>query len=374
MNDIAQLHRSAMDMADQAAVHRRNGNRDLALEFTRKAFVSEREAAKKVEGQLQLEPTRSVLHRSAASLALECDEIREAERLIASALSGNPPEEIAEELRDLLEDVYFHRHLSLRGIVLQPDEFQLSIEGEGVGFGIAPMAYVLSRARDIGTLIFRTAERMKGLAFRESGRRSKDLAEELELYVSVPRASSFAVSIRVGSSQLELDLPDPSFPREVISDVFDCFDLLNSDNVPALQEQIQDESYFNNFLGLAKKIAPDGRRVRRVGFTSITDQGERRLALLPKLERAPEAIITPNLTAPDSIETVEGILLEADAKDNQRGRIQVVDDHGHTHRFRIPRGMMSDVVRPMFEERVVVVSRRKGSGRFFESIDLVDAE
>ena len=31
----------------------------------------------------------------------------EAERLIAAALSGDPPDEIAEELRDLLEQVYF---------------------------------------------------------------------------------------------------------------------------------------------------------------------------------------------------------------------------------------------------------------------------
>jgi hypothetical protein len=47
------------------------------------------------------------LHRSAAALALECGVLREAERLIAAALSGDPPNEIAEELRDLLEQVYF---------------------------------------------------------------------------------------------------------------------------------------------------------------------------------------------------------------------------------------------------------------------------
>ena len=33
--------------------------------------------------------------------------VKRAERLIAVALSGEPPEEIAEELRDLLEKVYF---------------------------------------------------------------------------------------------------------------------------------------------------------------------------------------------------------------------------------------------------------------------------
>ena len=41
------------------------------------------------------EPIRSVLHRSAAMLAVECSQLREAERLIGRALSGNPPDDIA---------------------------------------------------------------------------------------------------------------------------------------------------------------------------------------------------------------------------------------------------------------------------------------
>jgi hypothetical protein len=56
--------------------------------------------------QSQTEPTRSVLHRSAATLALDCGEYREAERLVATALAGNPPEPIANELRDVLAAVY----------------------------------------------------------------------------------------------------------------------------------------------------------------------------------------------------------------------------------------------------------------------------
>ena len=372
MNDIAQLHLAAMEIADQAAANRRSGNRDLALEYTRRAFELERDAARGVERQLEYEPTRSVLHRSAASLALECDEMREAERLIASALSGNPPDEIAEELRDLLEDVYFHRHLSLRGIVLQPDEFQLSIEGEAVGFGIAPTNYFLPRIRDVESLIYRTAERRMGRGFRDSGRRPKDLTDEMELFVSVPRAASFAVSFRIGSSQLELDLPGKSFPQEVIADVFDCFELLNAGNLPELKQQIPDESYFRNFVGLSEKIAPDGRRVRRVGFTASTDIGERRVALSPKREPTLAPAITSQVVTANPIEKVEGILLEANAKSTERGLIQVVDDAGTAHRFRIPRGMMSDIVRPMFEERVLVIFQRKGRNRLFESIDLVD--
>ena len=374
MPNVTQLHRKAMEFADQAAAERRRGSRDSALELTRRAFELERDAAREIENQLEFEPTRSVLHRSAASLALECGEVREAERLIGRALSGSPPEEIAEELRDLLEDVYFHRHLSLRGIVLQPDAFQLSLEGEAVGFGIAPTNYFLPRVRDVETLIFRTAERRRGREFREAGRRPKELTEKLELYLSVPRAASFAVSFRIGSAQLELELPGISFPREVIADLFDCFELLNAGDVQELEQRIPDESYLRNFIGLAEKIAPDGERVRRVGFTTITDQGERRVALSPRRERIRRGAIAPKPTEPEPMAEVQGILLVADAKSLQQGRIQIVDEDGKAHRFIVPRGMMSDIVKPMFEERVIVTARRKGKGFLLESIDLLEDE
>jgi hypothetical protein len=107
LQKVKDLHREAMRLVDEAEAARRNGNLLAARERLRQAFDQERQAADLVAADLAHEPTRSVLHRSAASLALECGALREAERLIAVALSGNPPDEIAEELRDLLEQVYF---------------------------------------------------------------------------------------------------------------------------------------------------------------------------------------------------------------------------------------------------------------------------
>ena len=78
--------------------------------MSRAAFAKERAAADLAANQFDLEPTRSVLHRSAAVLAVECAELRDAERLIGRALAGNPPADIADELRDLLlEAVYSQR-------------------------------------------------------------------------------------------------------------------------------------------------------------------------------------------------------------------------------------------------------------------------
>lgn len=107
MSQLHELHHNAMRLVDAADQARRAGNVQAAREQLRQAFEQERQAAAVSAADVNLEPTRSVLHRSAASLALECGALREAERLIAVALSGNPPEEIAEELRDLLEQVYF---------------------------------------------------------------------------------------------------------------------------------------------------------------------------------------------------------------------------------------------------------------------------
>src|SRR6266487_2589346 len=165
--EVTELHREAMNLADRALVARLSGDTEGASVLLREAYRHEREAAERVSSQQELEPTRSVLHRSAASLALECNELREAERLIGIALSGNPPEEIADELRDLLEQVYFHRHLGTRGVVLQPDEFQMSLTGGLVGFGITESNEFIRRVKDLETLIYRTAERKLGRPYRE---------------------------------------------------------------------------------------------------------------------------------------------------------------------------------------------------------------
>lgn len=109
MSDVMEIHREAMRFVDHALRLRREGDQHGAREQFRKALDYESRAAAMTAQDLSLEPTRSVLHRSAASLALECGELRAAERLIITGLAGNPPDEIADELRDLLVQVYFER-------------------------------------------------------------------------------------------------------------------------------------------------------------------------------------------------------------------------------------------------------------------------
>jgi hypothetical protein len=103
MMSLTDKHDRAMAIADEAdAVAARGGDAE-ASRLYRSAFELEKAAADETAGRPDLEPTRSILHRSAASLALQINEYRECERLVCRALAGDPPSDIAAELRELWE-------------------------------------------------------------------------------------------------------------------------------------------------------------------------------------------------------------------------------------------------------------------------------
>lgn len=110
MQIVEALHHEALELVDRAVLARQCGDFDRMTALTKAAFAKERAAADLVANEWDFEPTRSILHRSAAVLAIECFLLREAERLIGRALAGNPPIDLADELRDLLiEEIYSQR-------------------------------------------------------------------------------------------------------------------------------------------------------------------------------------------------------------------------------------------------------------------------
>ena len=101
LNLLKQWHSEAMDLAESAIVFKIEGLSDEAAKATRRAFLLEKRAAILCSQFEDYEPTRSVLLRSAASLAIDCGDFHEAESLITLGLAGHPPEEVAGELREL---------------------------------------------------------------------------------------------------------------------------------------------------------------------------------------------------------------------------------------------------------------------------------
>ena len=104
-----------MTMLDKALLAKRQGLSVEAHTFFQSALEDERAAALELKDQISAEPSRSILLRSAANIAQLSGDGRESERLIAIALAGDPPEDIAEELRDLLVQASFARHHRTNG-------------------------------------------------------------------------------------------------------------------------------------------------------------------------------------------------------------------------------------------------------------------
>lgn len=107
MTSIETLHNRAMQAADLAGLERQRTNLHRALSLFQEAYELEQEAARMTN--LEMEPTRSILFRSAASLALECGRYHDAAKLIQDARAGSPTPDIARELAEIESEI--ERHL-----------------------------------------------------------------------------------------------------------------------------------------------------------------------------------------------------------------------------------------------------------------------
>ena len=385
MNALNDSHNKAMELTELALVKRAQGNKEGSISLFEKALEHELIAIAELDKNNEIiEPTYSVLHRSAGTLAMDCNQTRKAEQIVAKALAQNPPYEIAEELRDLLEQINFKRHLELRGIELGEDEIQLSLSGQEVGFGFVTSDEFLGRVIDSSKLIHRIVERRNKKPFRERGRPEKNLTEPYKLFLSPPRAASFSVTLRLGRPTGQSSLPGVLHHRtqeanEIIDEFMDLVELANSSRFAEIKERIPEPAYLRNFLGLTKKIAPDGERIRQVGFTTIRSGVERFVEITKPASELPISIDTEHdgeLSRLPDTETIEvrGKLLYADSTKSKSDTIKVIDDEeGKTHNVKVPEGMMDDIVRPMWNCSVIIKGIRKNVGRNLQ-IELQDIE
>ena len=110
MNALNKAHNEAMDLATLALIERNRGNNQHASDLFQQALDFELRALDELENMIgkvdePLQPTHSVLHRSAATLALDCGDTTLAQQLAIKALSQNPPTEIAQELHEILTQI-----------------------------------------------------------------------------------------------------------------------------------------------------------------------------------------------------------------------------------------------------------------------------
>lgn len=353
---IKELHTKSMEVADLAFLSKLKGETNSALNHFKEAFDLEQTAIRQLIEKNIGEPTRSILLKSGASLALNSGLLREAEKLIALALSGEPPSDIAEELRNLLETVNFNRHLSLRGVTVNPTELQMVIAGNSVAYGMAKFDEIFSRISTLENLSVRTAERILKRPFREVGQPAKILKANFESYISVPRAASLAFTIRLGSkpiNQMSL-FQESESQAEIIEDILDNIDLLNEGKEQEVRNKIGDPVYYRNFIALTRELAPDGENISVVGMTIVRNGIERQT----KITKVKDDIkINPNdfelensLVNPSPTIEIVGRLSAADSDQNN---LRISDKKGKRFKIIVPEGL-GDIVRNYWDEQVAI--------------------
>lgn len=369
MMNISELHNKAMDLAELATLTRLRGEIEHADELTRQAYELEKQTAEIYANDFPEEPTRSVLYRSAASLALECGDARSAQKLIIAGLSGEPPAEIEDELKDLFEQVNFARHLELRGIDLAPVEVQLAISGKSIGYGMAPAGLFMDRIANTRTLLRRTAERRRNMPFHEKGKTADIIKQDSEIYLSPLRAACLAVTFRVGQPIEQLPLfGDENSAAALIDEFLYCLDAFNKGEDAELEKHIGNDAYYANFIGLAHNIVPDGEEVSLVGFTAMRDGVERRVAITRKRNESPKTDVTGSGDGEVAkTEVVRGTLKYASAINKNTIKVQQ-QENGKNRTIIVPEGLMNDIVKPLWDSTVEIEVSVKGKELHLKSI------
>ena len=365
MTTGSDLHNQAMDCAGRAYIARTRGDEQEALSLFAEAYEKEMAGIKALEEHERTEPWHSVLHRSAAWLALDCNRPREAEKVAAKALAGEPHPEIAAELRDVLEVALSKRRFSDRADALVAGEMEMVLAGDEVGYGFVDASEVLTRVGNSTRLVQRIVQRLADKPYRP-GRLEKAISN-YGLRMSVPKAGSFAVNLQVtapseGSETLDVN------PGDVVDEFINLMGLLNENALGRIERRIGDAGYFSNFLHLGKSIMPDGVRVTQVGFSGGKTSGPRHSTVLIR-----PAYEIPVFGEPEpGTETIEiaivGQLLYVSAL--RGNKIKVRDDKGKTHALTAPKEKMANVG-TLWNSRVRVNGIYEGNKLVLEEISAV---
>jgi hypothetical protein len=365
--DLQKEARKYQDRASNAIA--KNELPTVINDFFLKAYEYEKQAYILYSATSAEEPTRSSILLNAADLALKAELYREAEKMASIGLAGEPSDEDAEALRNLSQAIHFHKHISYHGIVINPNELILSLSGNQVGKDTVRGNELLDRIDTVSKLAFRVADRLRHKPFNEKGKPSKAEHVEFESYLTIPQSSVFAVNIGFGVNN-KGTFPSLDSQPFLIEDLLSNLALVNLDNMTQLYKSIPDEAYRNNFIALTKKLSPDGDRIKTVGLSAkIHDKPYAIKLSKPKSSYNFDFMNKSKIEEDTTEREVEiiGTLFFADSK---KSKIKLFDEYsGKEYLVEVPKGILSDVVRPYFEEEVKIKGLLKNKVIHLNAID-----
>lgn len=378
MEKVRDLHNDAVALAEGAFDLKRKGLWIEARKLFESAFELERDAAAQIPAEEQYEPARSMLYKGAASLALNARLYDEAEKMVAWALIGHPPQDIANELREIFDQANFERHLALKGVSLESNEFQFSLVGDSVGSGYIQSEEFVERIRILSDITVREVERRLQKKFRNSGRPAKIL----DLYkpmLSAPMAGSFSVKIQIGK------VDTPLFPKfkdddfeQIIDHIFHTVELVNNAQEKELKAiySPSQKDYFEHILTSFKNLAPDGSKIKAIGFTRVIKGDEERIPFQRKhsdirIVSYEESIEQPEESKSEESVSVEGVLDFAKSRGKE---IAITDRDNKRHKFKVSQGRLAAIVKSNYEDTVRITGLRKLDKNGKEYLEFLDLD
>lgn len=354
--NVENSHAATMRLYEQALASRAQGSYAEFCKSAEMALNLETQAAYAYDSASGDEPTRSVLFRSAATIAIEAGKYEEALKLAGAGLSKSGP--IISEFVALVKDAEFRRNLRSSNLRLSDETLRLSLDGGAVGYGFVPYQKFQHRIDALCKMIRRTYDRLTGVDFRDSIRGK----EGISVFLGAPMASSFAVDVRLGEShQTKFPWPaDKVETTDVLTELVRGMRAFEGGDLSELGESIPDESYRRNFAELGRQIIPDGSDVTVVTLESTTRTHERNIVRL-KISRGGMRAHGKSPAAPSLKNCdVQGVLRGARQPDNDSSFVEVLDDRGNFHKIRVAEELMADIVRPLWDKRVVANISKKG--------------
>lgn len=347
---VSELHKQAMEFTDESFIARGLNEREEYFRLTRLAFEKEEEAANLLFDE-DVEPTRSILHRSAATLAFRCEMYPEAKRLVHRALSGNPPAGVELELYDLLGKV----KLAVAGIDLIENQVQLTLEGSDIAFGKAPTPGVVSRIQNIRNLIQISA------------------SFDYPVYFDAVGAGSFYVNLTVGKYK-QPPLPGFDDSNDVIAPLIENLKLLDAGDFDSLLTKIEDPEGYRRFVSAAQSLAPDGQAISSVNVQAkignqvqsiFITRSRKELRDLP-VPHMPKQNIVYAFT--ENVVRRTGVLKVADARTNSE--CVLVSERTPPWTVEVPEPLMNKVLGGFFNKRVAVSGKQMRIARAVRRIRL----
>lgn len=366
-------HGRSADFAGEGDLLAVNGDLEGAREAYRQAAIHEQLALEDLgPGKFK---TWSITAVSAASLFFMANDFATAQRLAHTHLTDERLLPFAQDdLKDLLQTIWDEQAKEKEGTSLVAGDIQVTLRGNRIFRGAAPLGIVEGSLKRIVALFMRVAEHDMGLPYRFRGGPSRALNSEYQPWIlqATPGSFRFGVTLK-GPEQLRLQLGDehrPS-PAQVVTRALEIVAAsVNSPSGEFLQ-LISDSEYRRGFLTLARDLSPSGTHHQLLELHQ--SQTGRRVPLNSSSRRS----LTESLRLLDAASNhrteqavaLEGILRGVDLN-NDWLRLDTEDGTETVSKVGEP---VDDIIGPMVNRSVVVTAFEMPNGDY-RFLDIEPAE